>query len=156
MHKISKKQIVAVGVAGAIAFAGAGAAYAYFTDSGTGSGSASTGTSTPYEVALDAPSGKLYPGGPAVTIGFTVTNKGSGNQYVSNAAPTFADGTGTAWTPPTGCDASWYTLGASITPADLAPNGTTTGTITITLKDLTSTNQDACKNASVPVSVTVS
>ena len=70
--------LLAVLVVAAIASFGA---YAYFTNSGAGTGSATVGTSVAATISGTS-SANLYPGGPNVPVSITVTNNGSGHQFV--------------------------------------------------------------------------
>ena len=64
---------------------------------------------------------------------------------------TVAASNGTAWTAIPGCSAADYTIGTpSFTAGDVASGATKDGTVTITMNNLSS-NQDACKNVSVPL-----
>ena len=156
MPKFGKKKLIVGAVAAAVIAGGAGAAYAYWTTSGTGNGSATTGTSTNYDVTVDAPTGgALSPGGAVDHVPFTVKNVGSGYQNVTTASAVVANTDGTAWTSVAGCSAGDYAISnVSITSANLAPNGTTTGSFDITMTD-TGQNQNGCKGATVPLHVTV-
>lgn len=139
-------------VAGVITVATAGGAFAYWSSLGTGTGAASTGTSSAFVVTTDAATGSpLTPGGPTQTIAFHVQNANSGVQRLTSVAVTVAASGGAAWTAVPGCSAADYTVGTpTFTPGDIASGSSTDGTVTITMKNL-STNQDACKNVSVPL-----
>jgi hypothetical protein len=142
----------AVVVAGVITVATAGGAYAYWSSLGTGTGAASTGTSSAFVVTTDAATGgPLTPGGPTQTVAFHVQNSNSGVQRLSAVAVTVAASNGTAWNAIPGCSAADYTIGTpSFTAGDVASGATKDGTVTITMNNLSS-NQDACKNVSVPL-----
>ena len=139
-------------VAGVITVATAGGAYAYWSSLGTGTGAASTGASSAFVVTTDAATGgPLTPGGPTQTVAFHVQNSNSGVQRLSAVAVTVAASNGTAWTAIPGCSAADYTIGTpSFTAGDVASGATKDGTVTITMNNLSS-NQDACKNVSVPL-----
>lgn len=139
-------------VAGVITVATAGGAFAYWSSLGTGTGAASTGTSSAFVVTTDAATGSpLTPGGPTQTVAFHVQNANSGVQRLTSVAVTVAASGGAAWTAVPGCSAADYTVGTpTFTPGDIASGSSTDGTVTITMKNL-STNQDACKNVSVPL-----
>jgi hypothetical protein len=160
MRRISKKKLVAGAAAAAIIAGGAGVAFAYWTSTGTGSGSATTGTSTTWDVALgsvNAPNGPLTPGGPSETVHVTVTNNSSGHQQLNNLTVAVANSDGTAWTAVTGCSAADYAPTIPSVPAntDLGPGDTYETDITISMNDLAS-NQNGCKNATVPLYVSAS
>ncbi len=150
-HKFSKKTKAAV-LAGVLTVGIAGGAYAYWTTTGTGAGTASTGTSSVFAVTTEAATGgPLTPGGPTQTVAFHVQNANSGVQRLSGVAVTVAASGGAAWTAIPGCSAADYTVGTpTFTAGDIASGSSTDGTVTITMKNL-STNQDACKNVSVPL-----
>lgn len=154
-----KKRYMVAGAAAAVAVAvGAGVAVAYWTDSGTGSSTATTGTSTNFQVTVTATAGNaaLTPGGPTDAYTFTVKNNGTGNQKVSAATVAVKNSDGTDWTSVTGCSAADYSIsGVSVTAADLAAGATTSGAFSIQMID-GSGNQNGCKNATVPLYVSVS
>lgn len=156
MRKPTKK-VAAVLVGSAIVVATAGAAYAYWTSTGSGSGTATTGTSTAFTVVTTTHSGgPLTPGGPSETVGFTVTNPGSGSQNLSSVVVTVANTDGTAWTAVTGCSAADYAVATpTVTYGQIAAGANKTGTVVISMNNLGS-NQDACKGVSVPLYVTAS
>jgi hypothetical protein len=169
---VFKKKRYAVGAALALFIAAAGGAYAYFTGgSSSATGSGTVGASTTWGVATGTPtwSGSLtalYPGASGDTeyIPFTVTNNGKGHQAVTAIAATVvADANGNAETASgtsiNGCLASWFTAtvdssDASL-PADLAPAGTYTGKIDLTMQDVNS-SQNSCQSASPAVTITAS
>jgi hypothetical protein len=158
MARFTKKHYLAAGVAAAVVAAGVGTAYAYWTDSGSGSGSATTGTSSHFAVSVGTPTGDpLSPGGPTDHVTFTVTNNGSGNQKVSSATALVAKSDGSTWDSVSGCSAADYSItNLSLTPTDLASGGSVTGSFDIQMVDNLSASQDACKNATVPLYVSVS
>ncbi|OLR91963.1 hypothetical protein [Actinokineospora bangkokensis] len=152
MQSSTKKRVVVVGAITAVVALGGGLAYAYWSSTGTGTGSATTGTSTAFQVTSTAATGgPLSPGGPSQTVAFTVTNPGTGSQNLSSVVVTVANSDGTPWTAVTGCSAADYTVGTpAITYGQIAPGGSASGTVSITMNNL-STNQDGCKNATVPL-----
>lgn len=149
-----RKRIAILITTALLVAAGSGAAFAFWTSQGNGAGTASSGTSVPFTVTTTAATGgALTPGGPTQTIGFTVTNPGTGTQALSAISAAVATSTGGAWTIVTGagCSAADYTVGTpTITYGQIAPGASISGTVTVTMKNLSS-NQDACKNASVPL-----
>jgi hypothetical protein len=167
----TRKKVAAVALSGAMAAGIAGVAFAYFTSSGSGTGSASTGSSTAFTIAQDSatPATGLYPSpagsAPIDNVAYTVTNPGSGNQYVNTVTVAVAsDGSGNvlsagAGNPSiTGCLAAWYsitnatqTLHKNIAAGQsydetVAAQGTTP--TTIQLVD-SGGSQDNCKGASI-------
>jgi hypothetical protein len=155
MRKSTKITAVLGGVA--LTVATAGAAYAYWTTTGNGSGSATTGTSSAFVVTTDAATGALLtPGGPTQTVAFHVQNTNSGVQHLTAVAVTVANSNGTTWTSVPGCSAADYTVGTpSFTAGDIASGATSSGTVTITMNNLAS-SQDGCKLATVPLYVAAS
>jgi predicted ribosomally synthesized peptide with SipW-like signal peptide len=147
-----KKRISVIVAAIMIAALGTGVAYAYWSSSGTGTGSATTGTSSSFTVASSAPTGgPLSPAGPSETVAFTVTNPGSGNQNLTSVVVTVAGAGGAAWSSVAGCSNLDYTVGTpAITYGTIAPAGSASGTVTVTMNNLGS-NQDGCKLATVPL-----
>jgi len=148
-----KKKLVAAGV-GLVTIAGlATGAVAFFTSTGSGSGNASVGTATQWGVVVTSDtSNALYPDTGSETLSYTITNNGSG-AHALNAVTASVGDSGD-------CLGSWFTAVASApTPAlgtSIAPNGTATGTVTVTMQD-SGTNQDACQGiTSVPVTVNAS
>lgn len=148
----TNKRLAVIVAAGALVILGGGAAYAYWTSTGIGSGSATTGTSEDFVVSSSAATGgPLTPGGPSQTVGFTVTNPGTGSQNLSLVVVTVGNPDGTAWTLVPGCSATDYTVGTPvISYGEIAPSGLATGTVTITMDD-DPVNQDGCKDATVPL-----
>lgn len=151
MSRKRRSTIIAI-AATVLLSAGGGAAFAYWTASGSGAGVASTGTTTAFTVTTSAPTGgPLTPGGPAETVNFTVANPGTGSQKLSAVVAKVAASDGTAWTAIDGCSALDYSLGVpTITYGEIAGSSSVSGTVTITMLDLGS-SQDACKNASIPL-----
>jgi hypothetical protein len=149
-----KKKSAALVTAGVITVAAAGGAYAYWTTTGSGTGSATTGTSTAFNVTTDGASGgPLTPGGPSQTVAFHVQNPSSGIQRLQTVTVSVANADGTPWTAVSGCSSADYAVSpASFTPADVAPSGVVSGTVTISMNNL-STIQDACKGVTVPLYV---
>jgi hypothetical protein len=149
-----KNRTVVVAVTAILVVLGGSLAYAYWTSSGAaGTGSASTGTSSAFVVTQDGTTGPdLRPGVGTQTIDFTVTNPLTATTQTLNAVnATIAGSTGVAWSI-TGCSADDYTVGAvtGITPGPMIAGASQTGHVTLTMKNTTS-NQDACKDADVPL-----
>lgn len=150
----SRKSKVAVATVAVLALGG-GAAFAYWLSSGTGAGAGTTGVSTAFTVAGDGVTSgvALIPGGPSQTVGFTVTNPSTGNQYLTDVAVTVANADGTAWLAVPGCSAADYSIGAiTITggAGDIAPAGTKSGTVVVSMTNLPS-DQGACQGVAYPL-----
>lgn len=170
LRNLSKKKLAAIAFVGALAITGV--SVAYFTGgSGSVNGSGSVGASSPWGVTSGAStwSGSLtalYPGASNNTefVPFTVTNNGNGHQSLATLTAVVAkDASGNAETAAgtsiTGCLASWFTAtvdsGNPALPSNLAPGGTYTGKIDLTMQD-SGTNQNPCQNAAPAVTITAS
>lgn len=170
LRKLGKNRLAAVAFVGALAVTGV--SVAYFTGgSGSVNGSGTVGASSPWGVTSGSStwSGSLtalYPGATNNTefVPFTVTNNGNGHQSLATVAAVVAkDGSGNAETSTgtsiTGCLASWFTAtvdsGNAALPSNLAPGGTYTGKVDLTMQD-SGTNQNACQNAAPAVTITAS
>ncbi len=129
-------------VAAAVAISLSVGAYAYFTSTGTGSGAATVGTSS--TIALgNTPVGTLYPGGADVPVTVSVHNPGSGNQYVATITGTVADNGG--------CLGSWFVVDPISFDTNVQAGATVTaGPTNVRMLD-SSTNQDACKLATMTI-----
>jgi hypothetical protein len=169
-RRLSKRRVALVTAIAVLALAGG--AVAYFTgSSNSATGSGTVGASTQWGVSQGTPTWSgaltaLYPGAANDTeyMPFTVTNNGHGQQALTSITatlPTKANGDvqTAAGTDITGCLASWFTVtvdaGNPALPANLAPAGTYTGKVDLTMQD-SGTNQDACQNAAPAVTVTAS
>jgi hypothetical protein len=154
LKTISKKGVI-FGLSAGVALGVTGAAFAYFSSTGSGTGSASVGTSTTWGVSVTtATGGPLLPGGTSTeSQNYVITNNSAGTQGITGVTATVANsGAGNA------CLGAWFTATPS-TPStglvtSIAPGGTATGTITITMQD-TGTNQDACKSVTPVVTLNV-
>lgn len=132
---------------------GGGLGYAWWTATSTGAGSAATGTHTPWDIDVDAAAGgPLTPGGATQTVGFTVTNAGTGHQKLNSVTVAVADADGSPWTAVAGCSAADYSASVSTAPTydDVAPGGARTGTATVEMVNAAG-DQNACKDAVVPL-----
>lgn len=160
-RKISRKRGAAALVVIAV-LAVAGGAYAYFTSSGSGNGAATVGSASNFTVTPQtATGGPLLPGAGSETINYTVTNPSSaGHQNLSaTTASVAADGSGNViqgGTAVSGCKASWFSAANSgPAAADLAPGGTATGSVVVTMTDA-AVSQDSCQGVSPQILITAS
>lgn len=155
-----KNKRVAVVVSALAALALAVGAYAYFTSTGTSTSQASVGSSAPFTVTFGTESGTMYPGAGSSSIPYTITNPGSGSQNLAATTVSVAqDSSGNITdhgASVSGCLASWFN------PTDnhpnygeMAPNGTKTGTVTVTMTDDPS-SQDSCQGHTPDVVVNAS
>jgi hypothetical protein len=156
MRKMSKKSKVAAVVASvALVAVGGGAAYAYWSTTGGGAGSAkiSLGTSAVTLHATFDPG--LAPGSANnKTVTYTADNPNSSSTTVKmESALVSVDSAHSS------CDAAWF--GATVpTLSVLVPAGTvlvpgtaTIGVGTLSMVDLSGTNQDSCKGATVTLTL---
>ncbi|MDQ0922326.1 hypothetical protein QF038_000834 [Pseudarthrobacter sp. W1I19] len=148
MRTMTKKsKVAAVAVSAALLAAGGGAAYAYWSTTGSGSGqaAASSGTS-PVTISVEFEQG-LAPGG-SEDIRYSATNPNSSSTTVGSL-------TTTVTTDKPACDVSWITATAPTGTTSVAANSTAPlGTGTLSFTDSATANQDACKGATITVSVT--
>ena len=167
---LSKKRLAAVALVAVLAVSGI--AVAYFTGgSGSVTGSGTVGSASALGITTGTPtwSGSLtalYPGATNNTqlLPFTVTNNGNGHQSVTTIAATVpADASGNAKTAAgasiTGCLAAWFTATVDASnptlPSNLAPGGTYTGKVDLTMQD-SGTNQNPCQGTAPAVTITAS
>lgn len=148
MRKLSTKgKVYAAAASVALVAAGGGAAYAYWTTTGSGSGAAANsagGGTVTLHATFDA---GLAPGN-ATAVAYTADNSSNTGTVVGalSASVSTSD--------PTNCLASWFTVTAVTSNSAVAPNslGTSVGSGTLTfLND--AANQDACKSATVTLTV---
>ncbi len=152
MSRLIGRRGIVLGVV--ISLVAAGAAFAYWTAGGSGTGTASTGGAQTALVANQTGTlTAMYPGDTAQTISGNFDNPNSGPSYVNTVTVSIASVTKAAAAPAGTCDATDYTLaGATMTVNNEVPTGTGKGAFTgATLKfnDKATTNQDACKGATV-------
>jgi hypothetical protein len=165
----SKKGIALLLVVGVAAVAAVGA-YAYFTSTGSGTGSAAVGSSTTaggVTITQVAPfPADLVPGGAAKGIDFTVTNTGSGVQYVKAVTVSIAAFSSQADPLKPACTEADFSVtqdpaGVPIAQ-DIAPGATVTPSlptgVTIQMVNRSDKapgdglgNQDNCQGVSVPL-----
>jgi hypothetical protein len=150
MRKLSRKGLVVV--TALVLVAAAGVAYAFWSTTGSGTGSASTGNVTAITVNQTSTVSGLAPGLPAQALSGNFDNPNSGPVYVTSVTATVT-GTDKA-----GCTASDYTIsGSPATVGAQVASGSGVGSwsgITIAFNNKPSTNQDACKGATVSISYT--
>jgi hypothetical protein len=131
---------------------GVGLGVAYWTGGGSGSGSANTGTAAGVTVIQTVSPTGLFPGGAAALSG-NFNNPGSGNVFVTavtasvTAFSARADGTKPACT-----QADFSITGTASVNAEVAAGngvGSWSG-LSLNMSDA-GTNQDNCKNITVPI-----
>jgi hypothetical protein len=149
MRKLNKK--VAAGVAAAaIVAVGAGTAYAYWTTTGSGTGSAANGTSNGTIVLHASFADGLTPG--AITpVTYTADNANSSSLYVGTVTPTVSIDTAHATA---GCSAADFVVSALAANKTVPAHATgyALGSNDLAFTD-TSANQDACKGATVTLTL---
>jgi hypothetical protein len=146
------KKIAAVAVGSTVALAASGVAFAFWTGTGSGTGSASTSAGNgSVTVNQTSTVTDMAPGIAAQALSGNFTNTGTSPVYVGSITASIA-------TDKTGCDATDYTLvQPSAVNAEIAP-GTGVGSWSggsIAFNNKT-TNQDACKGATVTITYSVS
>ncbi|MFE4198680.1 hypothetical protein ACFRJ9_22760 [Paenarthrobacter sp. NPDC056912] len=149
MRKLSKKSRITAAVAGvALVAVGGGAAYAYWTTTGSGSGSAanSTGGGT---VTLHATFAAGLAPGNTVAVAYSADNASTTSTVVGALHPTVT-------TSDAGCLPAWFEVTAVTSNSLVAANttGTSVGSGTLKFNDNATVNQNACKSATVTVSLT--
>jgi len=129
-----------------------GVAFAYWTNSGSGTGSATTGTNTAITIVQTSSSATLYPGGAPSTLSGTFNNPNTSPVYVNDLTATLASVSGSVGTP--ACTIADYALVTDTISVDgqVAVDDTTAWSgIQVRMLN-SSTNQDACKNATINLS----
>lgn len=146
------KRLLVVASATALGLGGAGVAFAYWTSTGEGVGVAQTGESVAFTITSETPAGELAPGSAGQTIDFTVTNPGSGSQFLSAVTVSLADADGNPWVPTGDCLIADYTATISTAPAygQIAAGGSLDGVATVVLAN-TAVNQNDCQGQAVPL-----
>ena len=158
--QFKKRRFLPVAFAVMAVVALSGVAYAFWTAGGAGTASAGAGTSVGFTVTQGTPlPASLVPGGTAQNVTVHVVNPATFSQSVTAVAITVTlavNGTDVSGAP--GCLASWFTFTAAPGPYPFAIgaglNHDFVGTIALT-NDL-AVNQNACKSATIPLTLTVS
>jgi hypothetical protein len=142
-----------------VALAVAGAAFAYWTTTGSGTGSAAVGSSAAVTAVQTSTLTAMYPGDSAQTLSGDFDNPSSGAQYVTSVTVSISGVTKASGAAAGTCDATDFTLANAAMSVDAeVPSGTGTGAwsgATIHFNDKSSTNQDACKGATVNLAFVV-
>ena len=160
VRRFNKKHaIAALGSVAVLALAAG--AYAYFTSSGTGTVTATVGSASPFTVTFGSPTGgPVFPGSGTQTIPYTVTNPSGGGSQSLTATTTVIASSGTdvtsGGTPVAGCQAAWFTAtNTAPAAATLAPGGTATGSVAVTMQNA-GVSQNACQGVAPDVIVSAS
>lgn len=152
MHAKTNRSLV-LGAALALLLIG-GVAFAYWTNTGSGAGSATTGTNTAITIVQTNSSATLYPGGASSTLSGTFSNPNTSPVYVNDVTATLASVSGSTGTP--ACTVADYQLEVATisVDAEVAADDTTAWSgIKVRMLN-SSTNQDACKNATINLAYT--
>ena len=155
MKRLSKRTWVAVAIVLAIAFSAIGA-FAYWTTSGSGTGSGTATTNQAIVVVQTSASSGLYPGG-NVALSGNFNNPASFNQYVTSVSASITPFNSQTDNTKPACTEADFSLAGSPTAvnAQVGPGngvGTWSG-ITLSMTNAV-TNQDNCKNVTVPLAYT--
>lgn len=137
-----------------------GAAFAYWTATGSGSGTAGTGTTSSVTAHQTSTVSGMAPGDSAQSLSGNFDNPNSGPVYVTSVVVSISSVTKAGGASAGTCDATDYTLAnATMSVGTSIPAGNAVGSwsgATIKFNNLTSTNQDACKGATVNLAYAVS
>lgn len=154
MRLNKKNKIAAVALSATLLAAGGGAAYAYWSTTGSGNGSAAASQGTQAVTINVTVDQGVAPGGAAKTITYTAANPNSSSTPVTLANPVVS----TKLAPgATGvCDAAWFsaTVPAGTTTVPAGATAAALGTGQLSFTDDPAVNQDACKGATITVTVT--
>lgn len=159
MFKMNKKR--GLTFSAVVVLAVSAVAVAYWSAGGSGTGSASAaGAQSALTVNQTTTLTAMYPGDAAQTISGTFDNPNPGPIYVGTVTASIASVTKAAGAPAGTCDASDFTLAnaAMTVNAEVAAGsakGAWTGA-TLKFNNKTTTNQDACKAATVNLSYAIS
>lgn len=147
------RTLVVIAILGLLALGGL--AVAFWTAGGSGTGSGATGSGTALTVNQTVSPTGLYPGGSSALSG-NFTNPNSGSVYIASVTATVttfsvqADGA----KPP--CTQADFSISGTATVAAQVPSGTGVGSWSGLSLNMTNagTNQDNCKNITVPITYT--
>jgi hypothetical protein len=145
-----RKRAAVLGLVACLAIAGA--AIAYWTQNGSGSGSATAGDTTAVTVNQTSTVSNLYPDGPAQALSGNFDNTNDSAVKVGSVEVT------SITTDQDGCDGTDFKVeGSAVVNAEI-PKGNSVGNWSgLTVRMINkSTNQDACKNATLTIDYSVS
>ena len=137
---LTKKRVMVLAVA-AVAAALGTTAFAFFTANGSGTGSASVGSASAITLSGD-PTGTFYPGGADLPVTVSISNTGSGGQYVGTISGSVATNAG--------CLGTWFQVDSVNYNNTIAAGGSDTASTNVRMLD-SGTNQDACQGKSMTV-----
>ncbi|MCZ2404717.1 hypothetical protein IV498_16420 [Paenarthrobacter sp. Z7-10] len=147
MRKMSKKnKIITAAATVALVAGGGGAAFAYWTTTGSGTGTAANSSGGGTVTLHSTFAAGLTPGG-SVDVAYSADNATTSSTVVGVL-------TATVTTSDAACLPAWFHVTAVTTNSTVAPSttGTAVGAGRLSLDDL-GVNQDACKGATVTVTV---
>ena len=156
---------VGMGVAtGAAILGGGGAAFAYFTTTGSGTGTGTVGSSqalTIHQTGIvygNAGNDNALVPGTSATVTFTVDNPSSGHQQLGtiHLQSWSSNKAGCNSSADNGAETTWITMPDVAVNQDYAPGSgqAVTPTGTITFNNLATTDQSACKGATLTFNYT--
>jgi hypothetical protein len=146
MRRPSKKLAVAIAAVGIVAIGG-GAALAYWTTTGSGTGSGTTAGSNGTIVLHGSFTSNTLAPGTSTPVSFSADNAGASSLQVGTVT-TVVTASGT-------CDASWFTVAPVLENQTIAANSTSVALAnpgSLVFADSAS-NQDACKNATITLTL---
>jgi hypothetical protein len=163
MKRFMNKKVATIGLAAGLLLGAGGAAFAYFTATGNGSGTGLTGSTTAWTVNSPTPTGgPLYPDVGAETFAFTVTNNSNGSQGLNAVVATVSPHNA-------GCDAAWYSVAIDAqsptattqtetygSPINVQVGNNQPVSVVVTLPNLTTVDQSACKGDTPNVKLSAS
>jgi hypothetical protein len=168
MKRFMTKKAVVVVATTALTLGIAGSALAYFTSTGTGTSSGTVAGAQTNTWGVTFPGPNTYSAGSAIYAGtneqipVTITNTGNGNQGLLSVTVALktngSDVATSAGADISGCLSSWWSVTVTNTGTNfgksMAPNATDSETVTLTLNDDATHNQNACESASPGFTVT--
>ena len=154
---INKKRVVLAAIVTVALALASGVAYAYWTSTGSGNGSMTAAASiTGITVNQTGTLTAMFPGDAAQTLHGTFTNSTGSPVYVGHVNVSISKVEKPAGTLAVGCDATDFDLNGSAAVNAEVPVGSPSTMLwsghTIQFKDKTTSNQDACKGATVLLS----
>jgi hypothetical protein len=161
VRKFSKRKVAATIAISVILIGGGGAAaFGYWSAGGSGTGTGTAGTNSTLSVTQTSTIAGLAPSSAPQTLSGTIANTNSSKAYVTSITASISSVSKATGAPAGTCSASDFTLtGATVTVnAEIPANSTTTTWTgpTVAFNDLPTTNQDACKGATVNFAYAIS
>jgi hypothetical protein len=147
--------VVVGSVVGVLALGGL--AFAFWTAGGSGTGSGATGSGSALTVNQTVSPTGLYPGG-SVALSGNFTNPNSGSVYIASVTATVTAFSVQADSSKPSCTQADFSISGTATVAAQIPAGSGVGAWSGLSLNMTNagTNQDNCKNITVPIAYTAS